>query len=191
MAQDENQSAQDDQAWFDALSGKADSAKATRLRNVLREVELEEAAKEDTTHDWQRLQFAMRREEGKPQEKMDSRFKYYALAASLLLVVGTATMLMQSGGSPTLSPMDAATVMRGTAEQVILSTAPAKEAKQLESELSALGVNVTKIDSADKVELHINLNYPVSDDVRKLLEARVIPVPQQGDLVVVFVNNSR
>lgn len=187
MTQDDKDSAGDDQAWFDALSGKADSGQATRLRAVLRDVELAEAAQEDTTHDWQRLQFAIRREEAKPEGKKHSNVKYYALAASVLIVFGSATLLMQTGEISKPTPMEAATVMRGMSEQVILSTSPAKEAKLLESKLLGLGVKVVKTDSADKSELHIALSYPVSDKVRAALEARIIPVPEQGDLTVVFI----
>lgn len=187
MGQEEDKPVQDDQAWFDALHGKADSGQGARLRRVLREVELADAAQEDTSHDWQRLQFALRREESKRETEGNSSYKYYALAASVLILVGTVSLLMPTSDVSNQSPPVAATVMRGTSEQVILSLAPEKEAKQLEIELIARGVNVARRDSAEKIELHIPLSYPVRDDVRAVLEARIIPVPDQGDLTVVFM----
>ena len=180
MAHDDNKSAQEDQAWFDALSGKSDG-QAMRLRKVLREVELADAAQEDTTHDWQRLQFEIRREETKAR----SSYKYYAMAASILIVVGTVTLLMPAREVAMQSPQEAASVMRGTSEQVIFSADPAHEAQLLEAELVHLGIKVTRRGGAEKIALHIQLTYPVKDEVRTALESRLIPVPEQGDLHVV------
>ena len=191
MGQEDNKSAQDDQAWFDALSGKTHAGQATRLRRMLREIELADAAQEDTTHDWQRLQFALRREEAKPAgKKRYSEFKYYALAASVLIVAGTISLLMPWGEVTQQSPQEAASVMRGAAEQVLFSADPAQDATQLEAELRRLGVKVTRRAMAEKIELHILLAYPVSDEVRAVLEARVIPVPDQGDLTVMFIKSN-
>jgi hypothetical protein len=186
MARDDNKSAQEDQAWLAALCGKTETGPAARLGRMLREVELADAAQEDTTHDWQRLQFAIRREQAKPR----TSYKYYAIAASVLVMVGSVALLMKPGdvGQPT--PMEAATMMRGAAEQVLLSAAPARDAQQLEKELMMLGVKVVKTVSADKTELHIALAYPVNSGVRAVLESRVIPVPEQGDLTVVFVQTN-
>lgn len=185
MAQDDNKSVQDDQAWFDALSGKADG-QAARLRKVLREVELADAAQEDTSHDWQRLQFALKREEVRGR----SSYQYYALAASILIVVGTITMLIPAREVALQSPPMAATVMRGASEQVLFSADPARDAKQLEIDLLVLGVKVVKNESADKTELHIAMDYPVRQAVRAVLEARIIPVPEQGDLTVVWIKST-
>ncbi len=185
MGQEENKSAQEDLAWFDALSGKADG-QAARLRKVLREVELADAAQEDTTHDWQRLQFALKREEAKGR----SSYQYYALAATVLIVVGTVTMLMPDREAALQAPPVAATVMRGTAEQVLFSADPARDAKRLEIDLLVLGVKVVKNESTDKTELHISMDYPVRQAVRAALEARTIPVPEQGDLTVVWIKST-
>lgn len=182
MKQEDNKSAKDDQAWFDALSGKADG-QAARLRKVLREVELADAAQEDTSHDWQRLQFAMRREEAKGH----TSYKYYALAASILIVVGTITMLMPEHEAAMQTPQESASVMRGTSEQVILSSTSEQEAQHLESELVHLGVKATRNGSANRIELHIPLSYPVKDEVRAVLESHIIPVPEQGDMQIVFI----
>lgn len=191
MGQEENKPVQDDQAWFDALHGKADSGQGARLRRVLREVELADAAEQDTSHDWQRLQFALRREEAKPETKKRSSYRFYAMAASLLILVGTVSLLVPMSNVPKQSPPMSATVMRGTPEQVILSATPEQEANQLESELVRLGVNVTRRGTAEKIELHIPLSYPVRDEVRAALEARIIPVPDQGDLTVLFIQTTR
>jgi len=187
MGQEDNKSAQDDQAWFDALSGKTDTGQAARLRNMLREVELADAAQEDTTHDWQRLQFALRREKAQPSGQARTGLRYFAIAASVLIVVGTVSMLMPKGEMPSSSAPESATMMRGTSEQVIFSATPEQDAIQLESELVRLGVKVVKSTSAEKIKLHITLSYPVKDEARAVLESRIIPVPDQGDLTVVFI----
>lgn len=190
MGQEDNKSAQDDQAWFDALSGKTHTGQATRLRRMLREIELADAAQEDTTHDWQRLQFALRRQEAKPEGKGYSEFKYYALAASVLIVVGTVSLLMPWREVTQQSPQEAASVMRGAAEQVLFSADPAQDATQLEAELRRQGVKVTRRAMAEKIELHIFLVYPVKDEIRAAFESRIIPVPEQGDLTVVFIRSA-
>ena len=187
MEQDNNQSAQDDKVWFDSLSGKIDTVQSTRLRSVLREVELTDAAKEDTTHDWQRLQFALRSEQSKSGGKYNSGYKYYAMAASVLVVVATASMLMPKNELPSPAPVESAVMMRGISAQVIFSKSPEKDAKQLEFELMSLGQTVTRQSEAGKIELRIKLTYPLNDKVRAALESRVIPVPDQGDLVVDFI----
>jgi len=187
MEQDNKQSAQDDKVWFESLSGKIDTAQSTRLRNVLREIELADAAKEDTTHDWQRLQFALRSEKNKSGDKYHSGYKYYAMAASVLVVIATASMLMPKNELQSPAPVESAVMMRGISEQVIFSKSPEKDAKQLEFELMSLGQTVTRQSEAGKIELRIKLTYPLSDKVRAALESRVIPVPEQGDLVVDFM----
>jgi hypothetical protein len=187
MNQDDNKSAQEDQAWLAALSSKTDAGQAARLGRMLREVELADAAQEDTTHDWQRLQFALKRE----QAKGHTSYKYYALAATILIVVGTVTLLMPTREAAMQSPQEAASVMRGTSEQVILSANPAREAQQLEAELIQLGVKVTRSGSAEKISLKIQLTYPVKDEVRAALESRIIPVPERGELSVVFIRYSQ
>ena len=103
---------QDDQAWFDSLNGKGESAQAARLRQVLYEADLADAAKEDTTHDWQRLQFALRSEQSKSGGKYNSGYKYYAMAASVLVVVATASMLMPKNELPSPAPVESAVMMR-------------------------------------------------------------------------------
>lgn len=191
MGQEEYRPVQDDQGWFDALHGKADSGQGAHLRRVLRGIELADAAEQDTSHDWQRLQFALRREEVNPEAKKRSSYRFYAMAASVLILVGTVSLLLPMRDVSKQSPPVSATVMRGTPEQVILSTTPAQEANQLESELVRLGVKVTRRGTAEKIELHIPLSYPVHDEVRAALEAHTIPVPDQGDLTVVFIQTTR
>ena len=189
MGQQNSDQAQDDQAWFDGLSGRAGSPQATRLHNMLREIELDDAAREDTTHDRQRLQFALRREQARPVARPQSRLKYFAMAASVLIVVGAASMLLPKDEMPASSPVGEEAGMRGSSEQVILSAAPEKEARQLEAELVALGVQVKRISSAEKTELQIALSYPVKGDVRAVLERRTIPLPERGDLLVSFIRS--
>jgi hypothetical protein len=183
MAQEEKQTHLEDQAWFDELSGKTDSAQAARLRKVLREAELSDAAKEDTTHDWERLQFALRREKAKPKVQV----KYFAIAASLLIVMGTVSLLMPKNETSNLPPPQSATMMRGMSTQVIFSKTPEQDAIQLEAELVRLGVKVSRRGEVNNIELQIALTYPVKDAVRAALESRVIPVPEQGELTVAFI----
>jgi len=191
MEPKENKSEQNDQAWFDALTGKSDVGQGARLRRMLHEAERADAVQEDTTHDWQRLQFAMRREAMRPVNKPGYGLRYFALAASVLIVVGTVSMLMPKSDVSNTSSPETAAVMRGTSEQVIFSATPSQEAKQLESELVRLGINVIRRGDSDKIVLHISLVYPVSDEVRAVLESCTIPVPDQGALTVTFVHASR
>ena len=95
---------QDDQAWFDSLNGKGESAQAARLRQVLYEAELADAAKEDTTHDWQRLQFALKREKAKPESHISWHKKYYPIAASVLIVVCASSVIFETIKEPGYSP---------------------------------------------------------------------------------------
>ncbi len=104
MAQDNYQS---DLDWFDALSGKTDPSKATRLRNILREAELADAAQEDTSHDWQRLQFAMKREKAKPEAK-HPRFKYYSMVASVFILVCATSVILATLREPGYTPTETA-----------------------------------------------------------------------------------
>jgi len=187
MTQDQNKSPQDDQAWFDALSGKSDAGQAARLRSVLREVELAEATQEDTTQDWERLQFALRREDAQATRTKRPAIQFYALAASVLVLVGTVSLMLPLGEETTQPLPTAATVMRGNAEQVLFSSTAAKDAKQLELELQLVGVKVSKTETPEKTVLRIQLQHPVTQAVRAVLEARVIPVPDQGDLNVVYM----
>jgi len=242
----------------------------------LREAELADAAQEDTTHDWQRLQFALKREKSKPVVKVRSGFKFYPIAASVIIVVCATSVILETIKEPgystsapapvaitmpppvahappvIASPPTAAghstdehakvkaapnqkamqlmsrqhdmdmnresersapveettpprsmmtappaimappvTVMRGNSEQVVLSAMPEQDANQLEAELVQLGISVVKSNSEDKFKLHIALIYPVKDAVHAVLEARAIPVPERGDLTVVFVQTSQ
>jgi hypothetical protein len=189
MGQEENKPGQDDQAWFDALSGKDDSGQGARLRRVLREAELMDASQEETVHDWHRLQFALRREDAEQAGTTRVGWRYFALAASVLILAGVVTMLMPRNEVAPQSRTEGAEVMRGKSAQVIMSTNPEQEAKQLESELLHLGVKIDRRSSAEKIELNIIMSYPVKDDVRAVLEARIIPVPDHGDLSVVYMKS--
>lgn len=180
MTQDK--SPQDDLDWLTTLAGKSEGGQGARLRQALRDIEQVEAAQEDTTQDWERLRFAIRRE----QAQQKSTLRYVALAASLLIFVSTLRMMMPM--EETVPGMEAATVMRGTAEQVILSANPKQEADQLQSELLRLGAQVVRRDSPAKVELHVTLVHPVSESIRALLEANTIPLPEQGDLKIVLIS---
>ena len=51
MEPDPNKPEQDDQAWFAALTGKAEEGQGAQLRRALRAIELADAAQEDTAHD--------------------------------------------------------------------------------------------------------------------------------------------
>lgn len=191
MEQKENHPEQQDSAWFDALSGKTDTGQGARLRRMLREIELADAAQEDTAHDWQRLQFALRREAAQ-ESKAGFGLRYFALAASVLILVGAISMLVPMGDmSHKPQPEEEGMVMRGISEQMIFSENPSQEAKQLESELASLGVKISRRETAEKIVLQISLLHPVKDEVRAVLEDRTIPVPDQGDLTVVFAHFSQ
>jgi len=288
MAHDE-QPLPDDQAWFDALNGKGDSGQAARLRQVLRAAELEAAAQEDVTHDWQRLQFALRREKAKPESTISKRNKYYPMAASVLIVVCASSVIFETIKEPSYSPSEPApvavalpppvahappavasppaaathgtteqakakaaakqdereneearqlmsrqvdtemmrersvqmeesaaprammaapvmmapqpaplaspksmmappvTVESDKSEQMVSTATPEQDADQVKAELAKLGVGVVKgILLEDSFVLFITLTYPVKAEVRAVLEAHTIQVPEQGELAVVF-----
>lgn len=192
MEQKENKSALDDQAWFDALIGKTDAGQGARLRRMLYEAELADAAQEDTTHDWQRLQFALRREKNQQENKTGSGLRYFALAASLLIFASAINMLMPTSDLSYQSNAEReGAVMRGVSEQVIFSATPSQEAEQLEGELLRMGVKVHRRSTAEKTTLYISLSHPVKKEVRALLEARTIPLPDQDDLIIVFIPASQ
>lgn len=183
MEREQDKPAQNDQAWFDALSGKEGTGQGALLHKVLREVELSEAAQEETEHDWQRLQFALKREAS--QQRF--RLRHVALAASVLILVGAVAMLMPPRQNESHLDADDSAVMRGQAQRMIMSQNPERKAKQLEAELRNLGVQVVRRTTAEKTELDVTLSYPVSDDVRAVLESHIIPVPELGDLKVTFI----
>ncbi len=175
----QNKAAQDDLAWFDGLSGKTETGQGALLRRELCEIERADARQEDTAHDWQRLQFAMRREQAR------SGWHVFAMAASALIFFSTVYMFKPISELP---KEDA--VMRGMAEQVMVSETAAQDAGQLEVELQRLGVKVFRHSTAEKIELHIRLTYPVQDKVRAALETRIIPLPEQGELTVLFIQSA-
>lgn len=174
MTQDK--SLQDDLDWFDGLSGKVEIGQGALLRRELAEIERAEADQQDLTHDWQRLQFAMRR------EKSQSTWNFFAMAASVLIFFSAVYMLKPLGERP----MDEA-VMRGTTEQTRVSEHAVQDAAQLQAELSQLGVKVVRSSTAQKVTLRIELVYPVAQAVGAILEAHGIPLPEEGDLTVSFM----
>jgi hypothetical protein len=189
MEQDNNKFSQDDHAWFDALSGKGDSTQMNQLRQMLIETELADSKLEDTTHDWQRLQFAIRREKGHADSQERNGWRYFAMAASVIIMVGAATLMLKTNDVSNPASIDSATVMRGTSEEIIFSAIPEQDAKQLEIELNKLGVKVIRNSLIEKSELQISLNYPVKVEIRNVLESHIIPVPDQGDLHVVFIKS--
>lgn len=179
MTQDKN--LQDDLDWFDGLIGKTEAGRGALLRRELDEIERTEAESQDLAHDWQRLQFAMRR------EKSHVKWGFFAMAASILIVFSALSMFKPINDSP-IDEM----VMRGMAEQVIVSADVAHDAKQLQTELNQLGVKVFRHDfAAGKVVLQIQLTYPVHDEVRAALELHSIPVPDEGNLTVSFIQSAQ
>ena len=297
MTQDDI-SLQDDQAWFDALNGKSDSAQAARLRQLLREAELADAAQEDISHDWQRLQFALRREKAKPENKGIWQSKYYSIAASVFIVVCASSVIFETIKDPEYSssasapveiplppPVDDAppakvtppaaarhgitrhskvnaapkldereSVLLGARSlisqqadrkirrerptsvegsdyprsmiaprlpylvvpnppepeviyrsvealspppphvnrvDVVSTVTPEQDADRVKAELTQLGVGVVKDIQENKFVLIITLTYPVKEEVRTVLEAHHIPVPEQGELSVVFIKSSK
>lgn len=187
MEKSQHTTAQDDQAWFDALRGKTEDGQGAMLRHMIRQVESAESAQENIEHDWQRLQFALRREQKQQGWRGELGVRYFALAASVLILAGTLVMLRPMGDEWLQTEPKAVGMMRGTAAQVIVSATAEQDAQQLEAELISLGVEVTRRAAAERIELHVVLTYPVTDEVRNALESRLVPVPEQDALDIVYV----
>ena len=128
----------------------------------------------------------MRRETAQPRQPFSHGLRYFALAATVLIFAGSIYLLAPPGNAPR-NAEEAGAMRGGTAAQVVRSASPAQDAQQLESELTRLGVQVKRRGTAEKIELRIALACPVKDAVRAALEQRAIPLPEQGELVVVYV----
>lgn len=168
---------QDDLDWYNGLRGKSETGQGALLRRELAALEHAGAEQEDMAHDWQRLQFAMRR------ERATVGWNFMAMAASVLVFFSAIYLLGPLGQMPAEE-----TLMRGGTEQVVVSEQAAQDASRLQDELARLGVQVSRQGAAEKVSVRIRLVYPVAQPVAELLEENAIPLPEHGDLTVTFVH---
>lgn len=171
---------QDDLDWFDALRGKSATGQGALLRRELAALERAGAEQEDLAHDWQRLQFAMRR------ERVGTNWNFLAMAASVLIFCNAIYML----GALVEMPAEDA-LMRGTSEQVVVSAHAAQDASRLQDKLGRLGVKVSARRTVEKISVRIRLVYPVAQPVAELLEANAIPLPEHGDMTVTFIQQAQ
>lgn len=171
---------QDDFDWYDGLRGKSESGQGALLRRELAALERTGDEQQGMAHDWQRLQFAMRR------ERVNAGWNFMAMAASVLMFVSAIYMLAPLGEMPAEESL-----MRGTAEMVVVSADAAQDANRLQDELARLGVKVARRSEAGKISLRIHLNYPLTQPVGELLESNGMPPPEQGDLTVTFIQQAR
>ncbi|MDD2721848.1 MAG: hypothetical protein PHH47_11135 [Gallionella sp.] len=167
---------QDDFDWYDGLRGKSETGQGALLRRELAALERSGTEQDDLAHDWQRLQFAMRR------ERVNTGWNFLAMAASVLMFISAISMLAPLGEMPAEDSL-----MRGASELVVVSADVAQDAGRLQADLVRLGVPVSRQLSTGKISLHIRLAYPVAPAVGELLESNAIALPEQGDLTVTFI----
>ena len=182
----------EDQDWHDALAGKPNSdadpevtRRATALRQAIQRHNAALHSSEfDTEAGLQKLKFRMRSEglsgESRPSF-YSSRFIQYAMAASVVLVVG----LMMRTYLPQEQPQNEAEIMRGMGDrQIVLATDPEARLKQIATELDRLGIKYQIERKEGKILLKIQGVDPAKDDVSSFLERNHIKPPVGMDVVL-------
>lgn len=177
-------------AWLAQLSRsdkKTDIDEMAVLRQIMRDAERQDALEEDVEHDWQRLRFSIKREERRMSSGVFVNLRYAVQAAMVLVAVFSVYFMLpgQEGMSPT-SDMEEP-VMRGKNSQTLYSRQIREDAEKMYQHLLSLGVNAKKSVAADKVEIQVNLTYPLSLELTALLQGEDIPVPRSGDLYLVYL----
>lgn len=181
-----NTAADEMDAWLAALLS-SETGETGALRQAMMDEERKARLEEDITHDWQRLRFAIRREEQAMSSGLFVNLRYAAQAAMVLVAVfGVYFMLPGHEGMSPTSVMEEP-VMRGKNSQPLYSKHVREDAENMYQRLANMGVKVNKSVSADKVEIQIYLTYPLSRELIGLLQGEDIPVPRSGDLYLVYL----
>jgi hypothetical protein len=177
-------------AWLAHLVRSDDNPEVDEmaaLRQIMVDAERQDGLDEEIEHDWQRLRFLIKREERAMSSGMFVNFRYAAQAAMVLVaVLGVYFMLPgHEGVSPTTDMEEP--VMRGKNSQPIYSKHVREDAEDMYQRLINLGVNAKKTVSVDKVEIQVNLIYPLSVELTALLQGEDISIPRSGDLYLVYL----
>lgn len=152
------------------------------LREVLIDAEKKEAADQNIEHDWHRLRFALKKE--KPRSRSAG---YFAQAAVALLIVGSVYWMMPSDQIPSSQADIDEPVMRGKEAVELYSKNIPADAERMAMRFESLGLNVVRKIGKDKVELEVELMYPLSPAVVEVLRKEDIPEPAAGSLHLVFL----
>ena len=175
-------------------SKATDVNETTLLRQTMLDAEKPESQNESMEHDWQRLRFAIKREE---RAMATGLFKFLdvrhtAQAALVLVAVFSVYFMLPGKDDGFKSPGNVVdTVMRGKNSQQIFSRNIQKDADRMYGRLVELGVKAEKNISTNQVEIKITLIYPLNKTVRDLLQGEDIPIPTSGDLTLVFIPAAR
>jgi hypothetical protein len=192
--------------WLaDLVSGKsrqdAGDVPLHVVHQTLKANDAKESAAEamQSDSDWQRLQFALRREQieadkARKEREAKSWFanpakRNMAMAAAVAAVVGLGAVF--GPGSPvpggTSSGIIDPSVQRGVKTELIRSTNPTATAQSWVQEIRAAG-GQAQLRSADgKVFVDVALQRPIPKAMIELFEKRAVPLPETGNLMLQFM----
>lgn len=181
-------------AWLAQLSrlDHAEDPETVALRRALLDAEKQELLNENTEHDWERLKFAIKREESAKSSGILNSFRYTAQAAVVLMaVLGVYFMLPDGGGRAPSVTVQEEPVMRGKNIQELYSRNIKADAELAYQRLIKLGVGAKMSVSPNRIEIRMELTYPLSEQARDFLHEQDIAIPNAGELYLVYVPAAR
>lgn len=176
----------DDNAWADALAGRATDASATRreaeaLRSALNAVKVppEMPATDELAAARREAQLVQRAaNEGLIAKRRTPMRWQLPLAASVLLVVAAGIVFQNQRTAETRE------VLRGAEAGIVRLTAadPARLERDLLTQLRAAGIDATGYEALDVHGIDADLPLPLSPELQQILDAHGIPAPADGVL---------
>jgi hypothetical protein len=174
------------------------------IKKVLRDNDKAEQEREaaETQRDWQRLQFRMRKESIQmPNQKPIKRDWLSPANRSLAMAAGVAAVMtvgllvngtgLDGGDTPKgpagSGPTIDGTVMRGSKTEILRVKDPVEESRKLQSALQAVGTQADFRSNSDSIILDIVLTRPLKPAVSQALEKYNVPIPEQGNLSIQFI----
>lgn len=154
-----------DEAWLDVLARGKDSPHAgahpdaLRLKAALIEREHRAAERLDTTHDWERLRFQLRKHEQSAGRRGKPQLLVWAIAASLVLGIALISFRPGQEAAPDFDQM------RGAQSYNLSRASPAEDALRLRRVLEEAGVAVTQSIDGRRIVLEFTLPAQPSDAI--------------------------
>jgi hypothetical protein len=180
----------EDEEWINSLNGKAkkniDDLEISVLRDLLRKQDIALASKENIEQDWQKLRFSLKREMRSAPINRFFNVRYAQAAIVLLAMFGLYQFIPTSNPtSPSQGDVDLL-VMRGKYTQDIFVVDPLMSATQMAEKLRQLNIPVVLNAKHDFIEIKVALTYPITKNVRELLESNQVRLPNEGDLYLIY-----
>lgn len=192
-------SADDDNAWFEALAGRENVPQANdpasagphvreaaALRELIRrhssEPEIPLMPAVDPARENELI--ARARAAGLLREPAATAVRRPwilrgALAAAAVIVLAVGLTLLRT------APPDTGT-LRGGGTTQLRTRDPAALKRKLTEELSAAGAHVTGFERLGRPGIDVDLPQPLTPEVRRILEEHGLPIPADGELTVEF-----